>query len=343
MKRHLNTLFVTTQGSKLAKEGEALVARVDGEIAARFPLLALSSVVCFGNVFVTPPLMASCAENGVALAFLTERGRFLARVTGKTNGNVLLRREQYRRADAAEATLSIARAFIVAKIANSRSVLQRSLRDRPSAVGAAATREAVAQLSGLLGLGLRSVSLDESRGYEGAAAREYFAVLDHLVTQQKEEFFFLERSRRPPLDNLNALLSFVYTLLMQDIVSALETVGLDPAVGFLHRDRPGRPGLALDMMEELRASLADRLVLSMINLRQIEGRDFEASETGGVTLVPEGRKKVLVAYQKRKDEEIVHPFLDEKLTVGLIPHVQALLFARYLRGDLDGYPPFIWK
>jgi CRISP-associated protein Cas1 len=343
MKRHLNTLFVTTQSSRLGKEGEAIVARIDGEIAARFPLLALSGVVCFGNVFVTPPLMASCAEHGVSLTFLTERGRFLAKVVGRTNGNVLLRREQYRRADDDGATTTIARAFIAAKIANGRAVLQRALRDRPGCPGETALRDVVPQLSALLGLLLRSTSLDESRGFEGAAAREYFSVFDHLITQQKDAFFFRERSRRPPLDNVNALLSFLYTLLMNDIVSALESVGLDPAVGYLHRDRPGRPGLALDLMEELRSSLADRLALSLINLRQIDEADFDKVETGGVTLTSDGRKKVLVAYQKRKDEEILHPFLEEKLTVGLIPHVQALLLARHLRGDLDGYPPFVWK
>lgn len=343
MKRHLNTLYVTTQTSRLSKEGEAIVARIDGDIAGRFPLLALGGVVCFGNVYVTPPLMASCAEHGVSLSFLSEHGRFLARVVGRTSGNVLLRREQYRRADDDAATTKIARAMIAAKIANSRAVLLRAVRDRPGCAGATAIAETTGQLSALLGLLGRAASLDESRGFEGSAAREYFHVFDHLITQQKDAFFFRERSRRPPLDNVNALLSFVYTLLVNDVVAALEAVGLDPAVGFLHRDRPGRPGLALDLMEELRSAVADRLVLSMINLRQISECEFEKSETGGVTMTAEARKKVLVAYQKRKDEEIVHPFLEEKTTIGLLPHVQALLLARHLRGDVEGYPPFFWK
>jgi CRISPR-associated protein Cas1 len=343
LKRHLNTLFVTTQSAKLASEGEAIVVRIDGEIAARFPLLALSGVVCFGSVYVTPPLMASCAEHGVALSFLTERGRFLARVVGKTHGNVLLRREQYRRADDEKSTREIARAFIAAKIANARSVLRRALRDRPDGDKVPAIEESLRQIAALLGLLLRAATLDECRGFEGAAAREYFAVFDHLITQQKEDFFFRDRSRRPPLDNVNAALSFVYTLLMHDMVSALESVGLDPAVGYLHRDRPGRPGLALDLVEELRPSLADRLVLSLINLRQLTADDFDRTETGAVSMTAEGRRKILVAWQKRKDEEILHPFLEEKVTIGLIPHLQALLLARHLRGDLDGYPPFVWK
>lgn len=343
MKHHLNTLFVTTQGAKLAKEGDAIAVRIDDNLAGRFPLLALESVVCFGSVYVTPPLMAACAEAGVATAFLSEHGRFLARVVGRTSGNVLLRREQYRRADDEQRTTLIAKGFIAAKIANGRSVLLRALRDRPDCDGVQEITNAVRQMGAILALVGRAASLDEARGFEGAAAREYFSVFDHLITQQKEDFRFRERSRRPPLDNVNALLSFVYTLLMHSVVAALESVGLDPAVGFLHRDRPGRPGLALDLMEELRPSLADRLVLSMINLKQLDGGDFESCEVGGVVMCEDARKKVLVAWQKRKDEEIVHPFLEEKVKLGIVPHLQALLLARHLRGDLDAYPPFVWK
>lgn len=343
MKHHLNTLFVTTSGAKLAREGDAIAVRIDQTLAGRFPLLALEGVVCFGGVYVTPPLMAACAEAGVATTFLSEHGRFLARVVGKTSGNVLLRREQYRWADDERRTTAVAKSFIAAKIANSRSVLLRALRDRPDCDGVQNIRDAARQMSAILGLVGRAASLDEARGFEGAAAREYFSVFDHLITQQKPDFYFNERSRRPPADNVNALLSFAYTLLMHSVVTAIESVGLDPAVGFLHRDRPGRPGLALDLMEELRPWLADRLVLSLINLKQLEGADFEARPIGGVVMREEARKKVLVAWQKRKDEEIEHPFLQEKVSVGIVPHVQALLLARHLRGDLDAYPPFVWK
>lgn len=343
MKRHLNTLYITTQDTRLGKDGEAIVVRNEGDILGRFPLLALASVVCFGNVFVTPPLMASCAESGVSIVFLSEHGRFFAKVSGRTSGNVLLRREQYRWSDDAKKSLDVARAVIVAKIANSRGVLLRALRDRPENAGVAAIEDAARQLSALLGLAQRAATLDEARGFEGSAAREYFGAFDHLIAQQKNDFFFRGRSRRPPLDRVNALLSFVYTLLMNDVVSSVESVGLDPAVGYLHRDRPGRPSLALDLMEELRAPLADRLVLTLVNLRQVTADDFETAETGAVTMSAEARKTVLVAYQKRKDEEILHPFLGEKTTIGLVPYLQALLLARRLRGDLDGYPPFVWK
>jgi CRISPR-associated protein Cas1 len=282
-----------------------------------------------------------CAERGVTVAFLTERGRFLAKVCGPTTGNVLLRREQYRRADDPAATAAITRSVVAAKVANSRYAIQRALRDRPGVAGAAALGAAVRELGRHMDQLREAKDLDVLRGIEGAAARVYFGVFDHLIAQQKEAFFFRERTRRPPLDNINALLSFVYTLMRHDIVSGLETVGLDPAVGFLHRDRPGRPSLALDLLEEFRPWLADRLVLGLVNLRQLSERDFEQTESGGVVMRDEARKSLLVAYQKRKQEEIVHPFLGERVAVGLLFHLQALLLARYLRGDLDAYPPFI--
>jgi CRISPR-associated protein Cas1 len=343
MKRHQNTLFVTTQGAYLAKDGEAVAVRVKEETRMRIPIHNLGGIVCFGQVGASPFLLGFCGEQGVAVSFLTENGRFLARVQGPASGNVLLRRGQYRRADDEAAASGIARAFLAAKIANSRIVLLRSLRDRPEAVGTENLRAAAARLA-LFIEGLRAgLSLDILRGLEGNAARTYFEVFDHLIVQQKESFFFHERSRRPPLDNMNALLSFLYTLLRHDVEAALEAVGLDPAVGVLHRDRPGRPGLALDLMEELRAYLADRLALSLVNLRQIRPEGFTHGESGGVTMDGETRKTVIAAYQKRKQEEIVHPFLGEKTTVGLLPHLQAALLARHLRGDLDGYPPFYWK
>jgi len=343
MKRHQNTLYVTTQGAYLAKEGEAVVVRVEKETRLHVPIHLLGSIVCFGQVSASPFLLGFCGERGVGVSFLTANGRFLARVQGPTSGNVLLRREQYRRADDDIASATLARSVVAAKIANSRTVLLRALRDRPQSAGSEALRNAAATLAQHLSSLPEGLPLDAVRGIEGAAARAYFVAFDHLVTQQKEHFFFRERSRRPPLDNLNALLSFLYTLLCHDVEAALETVGLDPAVGFLHRDRPGRPSLALDLMEELRAYLADRLALSLINLQQIRPADFTQQESGGVVMESDARKTVLTAYQKRKQEEISHPFLGEKTTVGLLPHLQAALLSRHLRGDLDGYPPFFWK
>ncbi len=343
MKRHLNTLFVTTQGSYLSKEGQAVLVKVEKETKLRVPLHTLGGIVCFGQVGCSPYLLGMCAEAGVAISFLTEHGRFLARVHGFTPGNVLLRREQYRRADELRASADVARPIILAKIANSRSVLLRALRDHRDKGDGAAVQNAVVHLDRCLSDAQNTADLDTLRGVEGEAARVYFGVFDHLVTAQKEDFAFRERSRRPPLDNVNSLLSFLYALLAHDARAACEAAGLDPAVGFLHRDRPGRPGLALDLMEEFRAFLADRLALSLINRRQVQGSGFKAAASGGIQMDEATRKTVLVAYQKRKQEEIQHPFLGEKTTVGLLLHLQARLLARYLRGDLDGYPPFIWR
>jgi len=264
-------------------------------------------------------------------------------VQGPVSGNVLLRREQYRRADDPKASADMAKAVLTGKIANSRTVLQRALRDHGAKLDENSLRQAVTILNRCLDSLERVSLLDAVRGIEGDAAHCYFAVFDHLIVSQKESFSFQERNRRPPLDNVNCLLSFLYSLLVHDIRSALETVGLDPAVGFLHRDRPGRPGLALDLMEEFRPFLADRLALSLINLRQVQEKGFRKSDSGAVLMNDETRKKLLVAYQERKQEEILHPFIDEKVTIGMLPHIQALLLARYLRGDIDGYPPFIWK
>ena len=344
MKRHLNTLYVTSQGSWLGKESETVVVQVDGVTRLQLPLISLESIVCFGRVSCSPPLMHACSERGVSISFLSEHGRFLAKVVGPISGNVLLRREQYRRADDPGAGSAIARAIVVAKIANARSSVLRSLRDRPDPENSEGIRvRAARQLAALIDQLDAPVTMDALRGYEGSCARVYFEGFDEMITQQKESFFFSARSRRPPLDNLNAMLSLVYTLVMHDLIGALEGVGLDPAVGFLHTDRPGRPSLALDLMEEMRPWLADRFVLALINLRQLSATDFMKDEARGVTLTDEGRRRFLTAYQKRKQEEITHPFLGEKITIGLLPHIQALLLARHLRGDLDGYPPFIWK
>ena len=343
MKRLLNTLYVTTQGSYLAREGETVLVRVEHETKLRVPIHNLGGIVCFGQVSCSPPLMELCGERNVTLSFLSERGKFFARVQGPVSGNVLLRREQYRQADDEVASAEIGRAVVVAKIANCRSVLMRAVRDHPQSPGAGLLSEVAGHLAEILNGLQKPLSLDSVRGREGEAARAYFDVFDHLITAQKGEFSFQKRNRRPPLDNMNSLLSFFYTLLAHDVTSALETVGLDPAVGYLHRDRPGRPGLALDLMEEFRPYLADRLALSLVNRQQIKGKGFRKTETGAVLMDDDTRKEVLVAYQERKQEEIQHPFLGEKVAIGLLPHVQALLMARYLRGDLDGYPPFLWK
>jgi CRISPR-associated protein Cas1 len=343
MKKHLNTLFVTTQGAYLSKEGETVVVKVEKEIRLRVPVHTIGGIVCFGIVSCSPFLMGFCAENGVGISFLSEHGRFLARVQGPVSGNVLLRREQYRKADNEEFTADMARFFLTGKIANCRTVIQRTLRDHAEKVDESKLQQTATNLNRCLTSLEREKTVDTLRGIEGDAAHCYFEVFDHLIICQKESFRFQERNRRPPLDNVNCLLSFIYTLLMHDIRSALETVGLDPAVGFLHRDRPGRPSLALDMMEEFRPFLADRLTLSLINLRQVQEKGFLKAESGGITMNDDTRKTVLVAYSERKQEEIYHPFLDEKVTIGLLFHVQALLLARCLRGDLDGYPPFIWK
>jgi CRISPR-associated protein Cas1 len=287
--------------------------------------------------------MGLCGENNVTLSFLTERGKFLARVHGPVRGNVLLRREQYRQADDLGSSAQVARSIVIAKIANCRVVLMRATRDRPDNENNSQLTRASNLLGNLLDELDFNLSLDLIRGKEGEAAKVYFDVFDHLIIANKNDFYLKDRNRRPPLDNVNALLSFLYTILVHDIESALESVGLDPAVGFLHRDRPGRPSLALDLMEEFRPYLADRLALSLVNRQQIKPGGFKKTETGAVLMDDDTRKIVLVAWQKRKQEEITHPFLNEKVQIGLLPYIQALLLARYLRGDLKGYPPFFAK
>jgi CRISP-associated protein Cas1 len=344
LKQHLNTLFVTTEGSYLARQGDAVLVRVEKQTKLRVPIHTLGGIVCFGRVGLSPSLMGLCGEKGVCISMLSVHGRFLARVTGYTSGNVILRREQYRRADEPLTTASIARAVVMAKIANSRSVLLRTLRDNQDVQGKAHIEQAIEYLAQSIEQ-LRStvISTDIIRGIEGDAASCYFGVFDHLIIAQKDGFVFKSRNRRPPLDSVNALLSFLYAMLGHDVRSACESCGLDPQVGFLHRDRPGRAGLALDLMEEFRPFLADRLALSLINRRQVAPTGFTLAENGAVSMDDPTRKAVLVAYQKRKQEEVIHPFLGEKVSVGLLVHLQARLLARHLRNDLDAYPAFIWK
>lgn len=343
MRRHLNTLYVTTQSSYLSIEGETVLIKVERETKLRVPLHMLEGIICFGRVSFSPFLLGRCSERGIGISFLTERGRFLARIQGPISGNVLLRREQYRLADDLVVSAVLSKSFIAAKIATSRAVLQRAVRDHPDNPGKKHIKKAIVDLVRCTKTFQEPITLDRIRGIEGEAARIYFRVFNNLIVRQREDFSFNGRNRRPPMDNVNTLLSFVYTLLVHDVSSALEAVGLDPQVGYLHRDRPGRPGLALDLMEEFRAYLGDRLVLSLINRQQLRTSGFERRATGGVYMDDDTRKTVLVAYQERKQEEIRHPFLGEKTTVGMLVHLQARLFSRHLRGDLDAYPPFVWK
>ena len=339
MRKLLNTLYVTIPHAYLSKDGETVLVQVEREARLRVPIYTLEGIVCIGLVSMSPALMGFCAEHNVGVSYLSEHGRFLARIQGPIHGNVLLRREQYRRADDDGASSAIARSVLLAKVANSRSSLLRAARERTSA----SLDGACVQLGQSLRLLESADSLDNLRGIEGDAAQTYFAVFDEMILHQKEDFFFHGRSRRPPLDNVNALLSFLYVLLAHDVASALESVGLDPTVGFLHRDRPGRASLALDLMEELRPVLADRLALTLINRRQVGAAGFSHSDSGGVTMNDATRKEVLVAWQLRKQEEILHPFLNERIPFGLVPHAQALLLARYLRGDMDSYPSYFWR
>jgi CRISP-associated protein Cas1 len=343
MKKHGNTLYVTTQGTYLARDGEAVVVRVKKETRLRVPIHNLGGIVCFGNVGCSPFLMGFCGQQGVSLSFLTQNGRFLARVLGPQTGNVLLRRAQHRMTSDRGGAADFARMIITAKVANARSVLQRGRRDHPERVLSAQVQAAIARLADILRRLEQAAPLGEVRGLEGEAAKYYLPALDDLILQQKDAFYFRERTRRPPRDSFNALLSFLYSLLTNDVAAACQSVGLDPQMGFLHGDRSGRASLALDLMEELRPMIADRLALSLVNRQQVDGKGFVRQEAGGVEMDEATRKAVLVAYQKRKDEEIIHPFLKEKVTVGLLPHIQASLLARWLRGELDAYPPLIWK
>lgn len=346
MRRQLNTLYVTTEGAWLHKDGANIVMQVEQQERARLPVHMLEGLVCFGRVLVSPPLLGYCAEQGICTSFLTPNGRFLARVEGPVSGNVLLRRAQYRASDDLERCAAIVRNVLQGKLHNQRAVLGRALRDHGDKLNAddeAALNHAYQRLERIAAKLTQGTDLNLLRGYEGEAAQAYFGVFDHLIRHSSPVMRFKGRSRRPPLDAVNALLSFLYTLVTHDCRSALESVGLDPAVGFLHRDRPGRPSLALDLLEEFRPLLADRLALSLINRKQLSERDFQFMDNGAVLLTETARKTVLTAYQERKREELRHVFLEEKAEIGLFPFIQAQLLARHLRGDLDGYPPFLWK
>lgn len=346
MRRMLNTIYVTSDGAWLRKDGANLIVEVEGVEQGRVPLHMLEGVVSFGRPGCSPALMAACAEAGIALSHLEPNGRFLARMEGARSGNVLLRRTQYRVADDDARRVAIVRGMVVAKAANQRTVLLRALRDHGEAMPDAARSgllDAEQRLGHAARRALAVADVDGLRGIEGEVAAGYFGVFNHLIRSNDPDFRFGGRSRRPPLDRINALLSFLYAMLGHDCRAALEAHGLDPQVGFLHADRPGRAGLALDLMEELRPVMADRLALSLVNRGQVRARDFVMEEAGGVRLIDAARREVLVAWQERKRDELRHPFLGEVVPLGLIAHLQAQLLARHLRGDLDGYPGFLWK
>lgn len=343
MKKLLNTLFITQPDVYLSLDGDNVVILKDQQSLKRFPSHNLESIVTFGYTGASPALMGYCAERNISLLFLTQSGRFLARVIGQSRGNVILRKKQYRFSEDEEISARIARNFIIGKIFNHKWMIERMTRDYPLRIDVAAFKDISQQLSAVIQDVRTCDDLERLRGLEGQAAISYNRIFDQMILQQKEDFYFHSRSRRPPLDNVNAMLSFAYTLLAHDTASALEGVGLDAYVGFLHRDRPGRVSLALDLMEELRGIYADRFVLSLINKKVVNKEDFIKKENGSVLMTDEARKTFLSAWQNKKQEKITHPYLGEKIQWGLVPHAQALLLARYLRGDLDEYPPFLWK
>jgi CRISP-associated protein Cas1 len=343
MRKILNTLYVTSPDRYLSLDGQNIVVKEEKKEIARFPMHNFEAIVTFGYTGASPALMGACAEKGIDLTFMTRSGKFLATVVGESKGNVVLRKQQYRISDDETESLKIARNMIIGKVYNSRWVLERAKRDHPMRVDVDALTNASNFIQGELQKLPDAESLDSVRGIEGSVASEYFSVFDELILQNKDDFYFRSRNKRPPLDNVNALLSFVYSMLAKMCGYALSSVGLDPYVGFLHTDRPGRASLALDLMEEFRSIYADRFVLTLINKRIIEGRDFVKQENGAVVLKDTARKELLAEWQRKKQEEITHPFLEQKIPWGLVPFAQAMLLARYIRGDLDEYPPFLWK
>lgn len=343
MRKLLNTLYITSPNTYLSLDGENVVIIKENDEVSRIPLHNLEGIITYGYTGASPALMGACSKHNISLSFMKQSGRFLCRVVGEVKGNVTLRKVQYRISDSETESNKIARNFITAKIFNSRWVIERATRDYATRLDVEKLKRVSKVLANSLKLVQESDNLEQLRGFEGEAASQYFTVFDDLILQQKSDFYFRGRNKRPPLDNVNAMLSFVYTLLAHDVAAALETVGLDPYVGFLHRDRPGRISLALDLMEELRAVYADRFVISLINKREVNAQGFKQQENGAVIMNDETKKTLLRAWQSRKQETITHPFLQEKIEWGLVPYAQAMLLARYIRGDLDGYPPFMWK
>ena len=343
MKKLLNTLYVTSEDSYLSLDGENVVIFNQTQEMGRIPLHNLEAIVSLGYRGASPALMGGCAGRNISLCFLTPQGKFLARITGSVKGNVILRKRQYEASIDSDISLGIARNCILGKVYNSRWVLERATRDHGLQVDVEQMKRASGFLKDSLGYIETCTDMAQLRGYEGEAASVYFGVFNQMILQQKKDFAFSGRNKRPPLDNVNAMLSFVYTLLTGMVASALETVGLDPYLGFMHADRPGRVSLALDLIEELRPVLADRFVLALINRKMITGKDFTKKEDGAVLMSDKARKNLLTEWQNRKKDVITHPYLGEKVEWGMIPFVQAMLMARFLRGDIDEYPPFFWK
>lgn len=343
MKKLLNTLYVTAGDSYLALDGENIVVLDKDKEIGRLPLHNLEGIVSFGYRGTSPALMGACAERDISLCYLTPGGKFLARVTGNVKGNVVLRKRQYEASVDERESLEIAKNCITGKVFNARWVLERATRDHSIQVDVERLKKASAMLKDSIAAIQESKSKEQLRGYEGEAASIYFGVFDELILQQKKDFSFEGRNKRPPLDNVNAMLSFIYTILTNNIAAALETVGLDPYVGVLHTERPGRVSLALDIIEELRSVLADRFVLTLINKKVVNGNDFLKKENGAVIMKDDARRKILTEWQNKKKETLTHPYLKEKMEWGMVPYIQAMLLARYLRGDLDAYPPFLWK
>ena len=343
MKKLLNTLYITTESAYLSLDGENVVVKDEDREIGRLPIHTIDGIMVFSYVGASPALMGKCAEMNKSLIFLKPSGKFLAKITGKNYGNILLRREQYRVCDDAIRSLDIAKNMVSAKIANCAMVASRAIRDHSLRIDNERFAQTVSSLQKAKVSAYHTENAENLRGLEGECASRYFSLFDEMILQQKEDFIFKGRSRRPPLDNTNALLSFAYSMLTSMCVSALESVGLDPYAGVFHTERPGRCSLALDLMEEFRAPIADRIVLTAINKKIVTGRDFIRKETGGVLLTDEGRKAFLTLFQQKKREEIMHPFLREKVEIGLLPYVQAMLLAKTIRGDLDSYPPYLWK
>ena len=343
MKKLLNTLYVTTENAYLSLDGENVVVKNNENELGRLPIHTIDGIMVFSYLGASPALMGKCAELNKSLVFLKPSGKFLAKVTGKSYGNILLRREQYRICDNSDRSLAIAKNIISAKIANSSAVISRTLRDYEMRIDNERFMQVADTLQKGKVLAYNVDSAEVLRGLEGECANRYFSVFDDMILQQKKDFFYEGRSRRPPMDNTNALLSFSYSMLTSMCVSAIEAVGLDPYAGFFHTERPGRCSLALDLMEEFRAPLADRMVLTAINKKIVSSKDFTRKEAGGILLNDEGRKTFITMLQQKKREVITHPFLQEKVEIGLLPYVQAMLLAKYVRGDLDSYPPFLWK
>ncbi|HOJ99014.1 MAG TPA: type I-C CRISPR-associated endonuclease Cas1c [Termitinemataceae bacterium] len=343
MKKLLNTIYITSPDVFVSLDGETIVIKKEEGVSTKVPLHNIENIVCFNYLGVSPALMKACIDKNIGLCFLTPHGRFQARIIGAVHGNVLQRKKQYFISESEKECVPIAKSFLIGKIANCRKVIERALRDHELVVNTKKLENASIFLKNIIKMIPDCTSLSELLAFEGSAAKTYFGVFNELILQQKETFVFNERSRRPPMDNVNALLSFLYTLLAHETGSALETVGLDPYVGFYHQDRPGRASLALDLMEELRPVLVDRLVLSLINRKQIDGKGFIKKESGGILMDDNTRSIVIKSWQDKKKEILRHPYLKEEIPYGLLPYAQAMLLSKYIRGDIDGYPPFLWN